>query len=108
MKTTIPQLSQILQQLLIEDANRIGRESGFIQRQRKLSGASFAQSLVFGWQANPNASLEELCQSARVCGITISPQGLQERTQQPPSEPILASIIAQGRELSGAKPQCAG
>ena len=57
MKTTIPQLSQILQQLLIEDSNQIGRESGFIQRQRKLSGASFAQSLVFGWQANPKASL---------------------------------------------------
>ena len=77
--TTIPQLSQILQNLLIEDANRIGRESGFIQRQRKLSGASFAQSLIFGWQANPQASLEELCQSANVCGVEISPQGLQER-----------------------------
>jgi hypothetical protein len=83
MKTTIPQLSRILQRLLIEDANRIGRASGFIQRQRKLSGASFAQSLIFGWQANPQASLEELCQSARVCGVEISPQGLQERLTVP-------------------------
>lgn len=60
LKTAIPQLSQILQQLLIENANQIGRESGFIQRQRKLRGASFAQSLISGWQANPIASLEEL------------------------------------------------
>lgn len=50
MNTTIPHLSQILQQLLIEDAKRIGRESGFIQRERKINGTSFAQSLVFGWQ----------------------------------------------------------
>ena len=30
LKTAIPQLSQILQQLPIEDANQIGSESGFI------------------------------------------------------------------------------
>lgn len=79
MSTTIHQLSQILQELLIQDANEIGRTSGFIRRERKLSGSSFARSLLFGWQANPKASLEELCQSAAVCGIQISPQGLQER-----------------------------
>ena len=96
MKTTIPQLSQILQQLLIEDANRMGRASGFIQRQRKLSGASFAQSLIFGWQANPKASLEELCQSARVCGVEISPQGLQERLNSPQANRFLHQLLLQG------------
>lgn len=94
--TTIPQLSQILQNLLIEDANRIGRESGFIQRQRKLSGASFAQSLIFGWQANPQASLEELCQSARVCGVEISPQGLQERLNSPQANGFLHQLLLKG------------
>ena len=68
MTTTIHQLSQNLQKLLTQDADRLGRESGFIKRQRKLTGASFAQALVFGWQANPKASLEELCQSARLGG----------------------------------------
>jgi hypothetical protein len=94
--TTIPHLSQILQELLIEDANRIGRESGFIQRQRKLSGASFAQSLIFGWQANPQASLEELCQSASVCGVEISPQGLQERINSPQANRFLHQLLLQG------------
>jgi hypothetical protein len=79
MCTSIPELGEILQKLLIEDADRIGRESGFIQRQRKFSGSSFAQTVVFGWQANPQASLEELCQSACQAGVNISPQGLQER-----------------------------
>ena len=96
MKTTIPQLSRILQQLLIDDANRIGRESGFIQRQRKLSGASFAQSLVLGWQANPKASLEELCQSARVCGVTISPPGLQGRLNSPQANRFLHQLLLKG------------
>ena len=94
--TTIPQLGQILQELLIEDANRLGRESGFIQRQRKLSGASFAQSLIFGWQANPQASLEELCQSASVCGVEISPQGLQERLNSPQANRFLHQLLLQG------------
>lgn len=79
MCTSITELGEILQKLLIEDANRLGRETGFIQRQRKFSGSSFAQTLIFGWQANANASLEELCQSASQAGVDISVQGLQER-----------------------------
>lgn len=54
--TSINELCDVLQQLLIEDANEPGCESGFIQRERKLNGSSFAQSLIFGWQANPQAS----------------------------------------------------
>jgi hypothetical protein len=96
MSTSIDQLSQMLQQLLIEDANCIGRESGFIQRQRKLSGSSFAQTLVFGWQSNPNASLEELCQSACNSGVRISPQGLQERLNSPQANEFLYRLLMRG------------
>jgi hypothetical protein len=96
MTTTIPQLSNILQQLLIEDATEIGRTSGFIQRERKLNGANFAQSLIFGWQANPKASLEELCQSVRVCGVDISPQGLQERLNSPQANRFLYQLLLKG------------
>ncbi len=93
MQTTIQQLSQILQDLLIQDATQIGRNSGFIQRQRKLNGASFAQSLIFGWQANPQASLEDLCQSAHICGVNISPQGLQERLNSPQANDFLQQLL---------------
>jgi hypothetical protein len=82
MTTSLQDLCVNLQQLLITDANALGRRTGFIQRLRKFSGASFAQALVFGWQANPQASLEELCQGARACGVEISPQGLQERLNE--------------------------
>jgi hypothetical protein len=82
MSTSLQELAEILQQLLMFDANQLGRSSGFIQRQRKLTGASFVQALVFGWQANPHASLEDLCQAACASGVMISPQGLQERLNE--------------------------
>lgn len=96
LSTSIDELCDILQQLLIDDANQLGRASGFIQRERKLTGASFAQSLIFGWQANPQASLEDLCQSARVCGVDISPQGLQERLNSPQANTFLYQLLLRG------------
>jgi hypothetical protein len=80
---TVAQVCETLQEVLNEVAHRAGRESGFIQRERKLNGASFVQTLVFGWMANPQASLEELSQAAVTCGLEISPQGLAERFTEP-------------------------
>jgi hypothetical protein len=94
--TSIDELCDILRQLLLEDANELGRESGFIQRERKLNGSSFARSLIFGWQANPQASLEDLCQSASVCGVQISPQGLQERLNSPQAHHFLHQLLLKG------------
>lgn len=98
MCTSVTELGEILQKLLVEDANRIGRESGFIQRQRKFSGSSFAQTLIFGWQANPNASLEELCQSACQAGVDVSPQGLQERLNSQGANEFLHRLLLRGLE----------
>lgn len=77
--TTLPQISQHLQQVFTTVADEAGRRSGFIQRKRKLDGASFVQTLVFGWLVNPQASLEDLRQAAQLCGVQISTQGLAER-----------------------------
>ena len=93
MSTTIAELGQNLQELLIQDADAIGRTSGFIQRQRKFKGSSFAQSLIFGWQANPDASLEELCQSACVSGVRVSPQGLQDRLNSPQAATFMRQLL---------------
>lgn len=93
LSTTITELSTILQPLPIEDAERLGRASGFIQRQRKVSGSSFVQSRVSGRQANPQASLEELCQSAAVGGMNISPQGLHERLNSQQAAQFLQQVV---------------
>lgn len=76
---TVTQLQQELQDLLRVTARQAGRASGFIQRERKLSGESFVASLVWGWLANPEATLSTLSQSAAFNGVAISPQGLAKR-----------------------------
>ncbi len=53
--------------------------TGFVQRRSKLGGAAFVQALVFAWLANPRATVEARAQTAAVAGVTISPQGLEQR-----------------------------
>lgn len=77
--TTLTQVAQAMQYVLTEVANRAGVESGFIQRQRKLTGAGFVQMLVFGWMANPEASLEELSQAAAAQNLFLTPQAIEQR-----------------------------
>jgi hypothetical protein len=77
--TTVAHLAQTLQTVLTSSANSAARATGFVQRQSKLTGAAFVQALVFGWLANPQASLEALAQAAVVAGVAISPQGLDQR-----------------------------
>jgi hypothetical protein len=76
---TLTQVAEAMQHLLTCVAERVGKESGFIQRQRKLSGASFVQTLVFGWLAKGDSTMEEMSQSAANVGVQISRQGLDER-----------------------------
>jgi hypothetical protein len=77
--TTVAELSSHLQTLFTSVANELARRSGFVQRTSKLTGARFAQALVFGYLANPAAALPELAQAAAAAGVSISPQGLEQR-----------------------------
>ncbi len=77
--TTVSQLTQALQEVFTTTADALARRTGFVQRASKLTGALFAQTLVFGWLANPQASLEGLAQVAAAVGVTIRAQSLDER-----------------------------
>ena len=77
--TTIPQLVEVLQELLTSNADQIARETGFVRRESKLGGAELSQILVFGWLANPEATLNELVQTAATLGVIITEQGLDNR-----------------------------
>ncbi len=67
--SSIPQVCLALQTVLTTVANTAARTSGFIRRQRQVTGAGFVQALVFGFLANPQATLEQLAQSAANVGI---------------------------------------
>lgn len=77
--TIISQVAKGMQAILTCAADIIARNTGFIQRLRKLTGSGFIQTLVFGWLSNPSATLEELTQTAATLGISITPQGLDKR-----------------------------
>lgn len=68
-----------LQSLFTGTANLLARRTGFTQRRSKLTGSVFAQTLVFGWLQNPQATLEELAQVAASFDVSITAQGLEQR-----------------------------
>jgi hypothetical protein len=79
---TVTQVTTTVQTLLTTTANRLARETGFVRRASKLTGAHFVQALVFGWLNNPNATLQQLAQMAGTVGVPISSQGLDQRFSQ--------------------------
>jgi hypothetical protein len=77
--TTITELSHRLQALLGANANELAKSTGFIQRQRQITGAGFAQALILGGLAQPNASRKQVHQQALEAGMKLSVQGLDQR-----------------------------
>lgn len=77
--TTIAQVATAMQEVLGPVADRAACATGFVQRRSKLTGAAFVQTLVFGWLAQPQASLAQLAQTAATVGVPITPQGLDAR-----------------------------
>lgn len=75
----LPQVVQATEHVLKTAAEQLARPSGLIQRQGKLTGAAFAQTVVLGWLDDPHATLEVLTQHAQAAGVEITAQGLDER-----------------------------
>jgi hypothetical protein len=71
-----------MRHVLTNVANEAASKSGFLRRRRKLDGASFVQTLVFSWLANPKASAEERAQVAASRGVSISAYGLDKRLDE--------------------------
>jgi hypothetical protein len=79
MATTIDEIAQALQGVFLITADERARPSGFVQRASKITGPLFAQTLTFGWLANPQATLEELAQTAAGLGTPVTPQAVDQR-----------------------------
>src|SRR5215471_6811056 len=79
LMTTIPQVARALRTILTTTADEAARATHFVQRTSPLGGATFSQTLVFGFLANPQATLAELTQTAATLGVEISPQALDQR-----------------------------
>src|SRR5262249_20580726 len=96
--TTVPQLACTLQTLFTTNAEQLAGQTGFVRRASKLTGAVFAQTVVFTWLADPQATLEAMAQTAAGLGAPVTPQGLDERFHPAAArflERLLASAMTQ-------------
>lgn len=90
---SVAECAGALKPLFTTEADRIAAETGFVKRQRLLTGATFAQTLVFGWLQNPRASLERLADS-----VGASRQALHQRLTAP-AIAFLAQLLAHALQL---------
>jgi hypothetical protein len=91
------EIAGIIQTLFNENADELAKQTGFIKRQRKFSGSTFAKSLVFGWWANPNSSLSELQQAAKISGVSVTAQAIDYRFTYEASE-FMYQLLNKGME----------
>jgi hypothetical protein len=102
--TGVTEIAPAMKALLTTTAERLGRETGFVQRQSKLGGAAFAQATVLGWQQHPTATLSQLAQTATAAGTPISPQGLDQRFPEAAANFLAALRQSAVSVLVGAEP----
>ncbi|MCL4465197.1 MAG: IS4 family transposase [Chloroflexi bacterium] len=77
--TSVIEIGQAVKSVLSVVGDKVARETGFTKRQSKLTGTKFVQTTVLGWLNKPEATLDELSQTAAAVGVTISAQGLDHR-----------------------------
>jgi len=99
----ITQISEAMQRVLTESAEKAAKETGFIERQVKVTGANFCQTVVFGWLQEPEATLEALCQMGKVVGLEITPQGLDQRFNEAASRCLCQVLQAAVGEMLEAE-----
>ena len=75
----LTELATTLQTLFTTEADALACETGFVRRKRAFTGATFVQTLVFGWLHQPHASLDDLAEVAADLGVEVSPQAIDQR-----------------------------
>ncbi len=75
----VAKVGAALQGVLGPLAQEAARDSGVIVRQRKFSGLSLARTFVLGFLHKPDATDEDLAQTAVQCGAAVTPQAVEQR-----------------------------
>jgi hypothetical protein len=72
-------IAQAIQSVFNKEADELAKETGFIKRQRKITGSNFIKTLLFGWMQPVNPSVEGLARAGIDHELQISAQGLDQR-----------------------------
>jgi Transposase DDE domain len=87
MVAYLTRLAARLQVLFTTTAETQGKMTNFVQRRRKLTASSFAQTLVFRWMAQPKTTMESMALE-----LDVSPQALQQHLG-PKAEAFLRALL---------------
>src|SRR5262249_28828929 len=77
--TNLTELARTIQDLLTTKADELASQCGFVQRKRKVSGANFAQTVVFTAMADPEPTKSGSQAFAAAAGLGAPRQALDKR-----------------------------
>ena len=77
--SNVTHFAQTVQRIVGEEADQLARQTGFIERERVISGADFVQALILGWLQEPQITLDGLTQVLGRRQVSISASGLSQR-----------------------------
>jgi IS4 transposase len=100
MTISIDKLAETLQTLFTTEAETAAKESRMVQRRRKISGAGFVQTLVFGWLEDPTSTIDELGDE-----LDVSKQGLDQRLDARAAGCLWRVVKLATQRLFAASPQ---
>ncbi len=75
----IAKVGDALQRLFGEIAESAGEIVPIVIRRRKFTVSALARTFILGFLQNPRASDEQLAQVAAQCGVTVTPQAIEQR-----------------------------
>lgn len=75
----ITRVSAAVQSLFGTMAEEVAKDHPVVLRKRKFSACTLAQTFILGFLAKPNASDEELAQTAALCGVQVTTQAIEQR-----------------------------
>jgi hypothetical protein len=102
--TTISQVARARREILPPVADAAARTTRFVLRRSPLGGATFSQTLVFGLLGTPEASLEELTQTAAALGVVVTPQALDQRFPKAAAAGLKQVLAAALARVAAADP----
>ena len=94
------QVPDKMQTILETVPDEIAVNTGLVKRKRKLTGSALTQILVFGWLENPEASYQQLADTATIIGTPVSRQALEQRLTPETSEMLKLTLEAAITEVA--------
>ena len=103
---TIPQVAHAMHTVLTTTTEATAATLQYAKRpdRAKFTPSTLVQTLVFGWLAEPQATVEQLAQMAGRLGVDVSPQAIDQRFTQATANLLQQVLTASIQNVVAAEP----